>query len=187
MDALRLENAAAIPSIGGLPAAYLLGNDSPLTDKIAPTLIARPEGNAMSNHFAYSEGFVLRNDGNSTEGGRKFINHFFSDPQNITDYVLISAPEMMPPRRDLLQSDAWQNHEAVQRYPELTELAYDNWDKLSAYMQAGDDGQPLYNAASANIDSTLGRAVDQLIVGGMSPEDAVSWAESELEGLGFST
>jgi multiple sugar transport system substrate-binding protein len=93
------------------------------------------------------------------------------------------SPGAHPPTREGLESDAYTSNELVQDNPEVLDLVRDNWDAFTTVLATGDDGAPNIVAADAYGQQKFGEAADQMLVGGLSPEETVDWLGEELRAL----
>jgi multiple sugar transport system substrate-binding protein len=180
--ALQQENAAAAMSVGGLPILTIMGNRPDFVEKLSPTAFPIPEGKEQDKWWAYMEGHVVWSGGEATEGAREFVN-FFSDSDKFMDFLLSAPLFQFPPTREGLDSDAYTSNEIVQDNPEVLKLVRNNWDAFTTVLATGDDGAPNIVAADAYGQQKFGEAADQLLIGGLSPEETVDWLAEELRAL----
>jgi len=180
--ALQQENAAGLMSVGGLPVLTIAGNRPDLIEKLSPTAFPVPEGKSQDKWWAYMEGHVVWADGENTEGGRAFVD-FFSKSDKFMDFVLSAPLFQFPPTRDQLDSDAVKENETIQNHPDVMKLVRNNWDAFTSVLATGTDGAPNIVAADAYGQQMFGQAADQLLVGGKSPDETVTWLADQLRGL----
>lgn len=176
--ALRSNDAAAHMSIG-IDPILIQANQPEELDNIFPSFYPTAENGNMDKWFTYFEGNVVRNDGDNTEGAKQFAE-FMSNSSKIMDFVLTAPVFQLPPTQDGLNSDEYQNNELVQRYPEVIEMANNNWDSMQAELLTADDGKPNPVAATSQIDRAKGRTTAQLLVNDRSPEEAVDFLAQKL-------
>jgi multiple sugar transport system substrate-binding protein len=182
IEALQQENAAAIMSVGGLPILSIQGNRPDLVEKLSPTAFPVPSGGKQDKWWAYMEGHVLWDGGNATEGGRQFID-FFSKSDKFMDFVLSAPLFQFPPTKEGLNSDAVKNNETIQENQAVLDLVKNNWDAFTSVLATGKDGAPNIVAADAYGQQMFGQSADQMLVGGKSPEETVTWVAEKLRGL----
>ena len=182
IEALQQENAAAIMSVGGLPILTIESNRPDLVENLSPTAFPVPSGNEQDKWWAYMEGHVLWDGGEATEGGRQFID-FFSKSDKFMEFVLSAPLFQFPPTKEGLDSDAVKNNEMIQNHQPVLDLVRDNWDAFTSVLATGDEGAPNIVAADAYGQQLFGQSADQLLVGGKSPEETVTWLAEKLRGL----
>ncbi|KAB1185505.1 MULTISPECIES: ABC transporter substrate-binding protein [Haloferax] len=182
IGALQQENAAAIASVGGLPILTIEGNRPDLVEKLSPMGFPVPEGGDQDKWWAYMEGHLVRNDGQNTEGAQAFVD-FFTQSSRFYDFVLSAPLFQFPPTREQLDAPEVTENEVIQQYPEVIELVRNNWDAFTTVLATGDDGAPNIVAADAYGEQLFGQAADQLLVGGLTPEETVDWLAEQLRGL----
>ncbi len=182
ISALQQENAAAAMSVGGLPILTIQANRPDLVEKLTPTAFPVPDGKGQDKWWAYMEGHVVWNSGSATEGAKQFVD-FFSKSDKFMDFVLSAPLFQFPPTREGLDSDAVQNNETIQQHPEVMDLVRDNWDSFTSILATGDDGAPNIVAADAYGQQVMGQSAEQMIVGGLSPDETVDWVADELRSL----
>lgn len=182
IGALQQENAAAIASVGGLPILTIQENRPDLVGKLSPTPFPVPDGKQQDKWWAYMEGHVVRNDGGTTEGAKRFAK-FFNESDRFMDFVLSAPLFQFPPTKEGLSSDAVQNNETIQQNQAALKLVEDNWDAFTSVLATGADGAPNIVAADAYGNQLFGQAADQMIVGGKSPDETVTWLADKLRGL----
>lgn len=182
IGALQQENAAAIVSVGGLPALTIQGNRPDLIENLSPMPFPVPSGNQQDQWWAYMEGHLVRNDGQNTEGAQAFVD-FFTGSDRFFDFVLSAPLFQFPPTREQLDDPAVTENETIQEFPEAMALVRDNWDAFTTVLATGDGGAPNIVAADAYGNQVFGQAADQLLVGGLSPDETVDWLGEELRGL----
>lgn len=182
IEALQQENVAAIASVGGLPILTIAENRPDLAENLAPAPYPVPDGRDHEQWWAYYEGHVVRNDGSATEGAQQFVE-FFSKSDQFMDFLLAAPLFQLPPTRDGLDDDEYRDHEVVQEYPGVLELAEEHWDAFSTVLETGDEGAPNILAAEGYANHAFGRAADELVIGDRSPEETVDWVADELRNL----
>lgn len=182
IGALQQENAAAIASVGGLPILTIQENRPDLVEKLSPMPFPIPDGKQQDKWWAYMEGHVVRNDGGATKGAQEFVK-FFNESERFMDFVLSAPLFQFPPTKEGLSSDAVRNNEVVKEHQDVLKMVEDNWDAFTSVLATGADGAPNIVAADAYGNQLFGQAADQLVVGGKSPSETVSWLADELRGL----
>ena len=182
IGALQQENAAAIASVGGLPILTIQENRPDLVEKLSPMPFPVPNGKKQDKWWAYMEGHVVRNDGGATEGAQQFAK-FFNESDRFMDFVLSAPLFQFPPTKEGLSSDAVKNNETIQQHQPVMDLVRDNWDAFTSVLATGADGAPNIVAADAYGNQLFGQAADQMIVGGKSPDETVTWLGDKLRGL----
>lgn len=182
IEALQQENAAAIMSVGGLPILTIEGNRPDLVEKLSPTAFPVPGGRSQDKWWAYMEGHVLWESGAATEGARQFVD-FFSKSDKFMEFVLSAPLFQFPPTKEGLNSDAMKENETIQKHQPVVDLVRDNWDAFTTVLATGDDGAPNIVGADAYGQQLFGQSADQLLVGGKSPEETVTWVTEKLRGL----
>lgn len=182
IGALQQENAAAIPSVGGLAILSIKANRPKLVDKLSPMALPVPSGRSMDPWWAYMEGMVVRSDGDATDGARQFVD-FFTKSSSFMDFVLSQPLFQFPPRKSQLNSDAVKNNDTLQNHTDVLDLVKNNWDHFSTILETGTDGAPNITAANAYNVQAFGQAADQMVVGGKSPSETVDWLGKKLRSL----
>jgi multiple sugar transport system substrate-binding protein len=182
ISALQQENAAAAMSVGGLPILTIMGNRPDLVDKLSPTAFPVPDGKEQDKWWAYMEGHVVWSGGEATDGAREFVK-FFNESDRFMDFLLSAPLFQFPPTREGLDREAYTSNEVVQDNPEVMKLVRENWDAFTTVLATGDDGAPNIVGADAYGQQTFGEAADQMLVGGLSPEETVDWLAEELRAL----
>ena len=182
IGALQQENAAAGVSVGGLPLLIMLGNRPDLVDQFSPMPFPVPAGKAQDKWWAYMEGHLVRNDGESTAGAVEFVD-FFNSSDRFFEFILSAPLFQFPPSREQLDHEAVTSNETLQRFPEVPQLVRDNWDVFTSVLATGDGGAPNIVAADAYGNQVFGQAADQLLVGGLSPAETVDWLGDSLRSL----
>lgn len=182
IGALQQENAASLMSVGGLPVLSIAGNRPDLVEKLSPTAFPLADGKQQDKWWAYMEGHVVWQSGENTDGAREFVN-FFSRSDKFMDFVLSAPLFQFPPTREQLDSDAVKENETIQEHPEVMQLVRDNWDAFTSILATGTDGAPNIVAADAYGQQLFGQAADQLLVGGKTPDETVTWLADQLHGL----
>lgn len=182
IGALQQENAAAIASVGGLPVLTIQGNRPDLVEKLSPMGFPVPNGAGQDKWWSYMEGHLVRNDGQNTEGAQAFVD-FFTQSSRFYDFILSAPLFQFPPTKAQLDAPEVTENEVIQQYPEVMELVRNNWDAFTTVLATGDDGAPNIVAADAYSEQLFGQAADQLLVGGLTPDEAVDWLAGKLRGL----
>ena len=97
---------------------------------------------------------------------------------------MLSAPLFQfPPTREQLDAPEVTENEVIQQHPDVMNLVRDNWDAFTSVLATGDDGAPNIVAADAYSEQLFGQAADQLLVGGLTPDETVDWLAEQLRGL----
>ncbi|WEL27888.1 ABC-type sugar transport system, periplasmic component (plasmid) [Haloferax volcanii] len=182
IGALQQENAAAIASVGGLPILTIQANRPDLVENLSPMPFPVPSGAAQDKWWAYMEGHLVRNDGQNTEGAQAFVD-FFTSSSRFFDFVLSAPLFQFPPTREQLDAPEVTENEVIQQHPDVMNLVRDNWDAFTSVLATGDDGAPNIVAADAYSEQLFGQAADQLLVGGLTPDETVDWLAEQLRGL----
>jgi multiple sugar transport system substrate-binding protein len=169
-------------SVGGLPILTIMGNRPDLVDKLSPTAFPVPDGKEQDKWWAYMEGHVVWSGGEATDGAREFVK-FFNESDRFMDFLLSAPLFQFPPTREGLDREAYTSNEVVQDNPEVMKLVRENWDAFTTVLATGDDGAPNIVGADAYGQQTFGEAADQMLVGGLSPEETVDWLAEELRAL----
>lgn len=182
IGALQQENAAAGVSVGGLPILTMQANRPDLVQNFSPMPFPVPQGKAQDKWWAYMEGHLVRSDGDNTQGAREFVT-FFSESDKFFDFILSAPLFQFPPSREQLDADPMAENETLNEFPEVLELVRNNWDVFTSVLATGDDGAPNLTAAKAYGNQAFGQAADQLLVGGLSPEETVDFLAETLRGL----
>ena len=182
IGALQQENVAAIPSVGGFPILSIAENRPELAQNLSPAPFPIPEGREHENWWAYYEGHVVRNDGSATEGAQEFVE-FFSKSERFMDFLLTAPLFQLPPTREQLGNETYRNHEIVQEYPGVMNLAEEYWDVFTTILETADGGAPNLLGAEGYANHVFGRGADELLIGDRSPEDTVDWVADELRTL----
>lgn len=180
--ALMQENAAAGVSVGGLPMLIMGANRPEFTENFSAMPFPVPEGRQQDKWWAYMEGHLVRNDGESTEGAREFVT-FFNQSERFFDFILSAPLFQFPPSLEQLRSDRVQDNEQLQQFPGILELVEGHWDVFTSVLATGDDGAPNLTAARAYGNQVFGQAADQLLVGGRSPAETVDWLADALRSI----
>lgn len=181
-QALQQENAAALMSAGGLPILTIRQNRPDLVENLSPTPFPIPEDGEQNKWWTYMEGHVVRNDGNATEAAQEFTR-FFSESDRFLDFVLSQPLFQWPPTQEGLDSDVVQENEILSEHEDAVELVRNNWDSFTSILETGDEGAPNIVAADAYGEQIFGQSAEQMIVGGLSPEETVDWVAEALRGL----
>jgi len=182
IGALQQENAAAIMSVGGLPVLTIQEARPDLVENLSPTAFPLPDGRSQDKWWAYMEGHVVWDGGDSTDGAKEFVK-FFSESERFMDFVLSAPLFQFPPTEEGLNSDAVKDNEVIQQHQDAMDLVRDNWDAFTTVLATGDDGAPNIVAADAYGQQVFGQSTDQMVVGDLSPEETVSWVADELRAL----
>ena len=182
INALQQENAAAGVSVGGLPILTMMSNRPDLVENFSPMPFPVADGKAQDKWWAYMEGHLVRSDGDNTQGAREFVE-FFSESDRFFDFILSAPLFQFPPSREQLDAPPMQENETLQRFPEALSLVRDNWDVFTSVLETGDDGAPNLTAAQGYGNQVFGQAADQMLVGGLSPEETVDFLAETLRGL----
>jgi multiple sugar transport system substrate-binding protein len=182
INALQQENAAAGVSVGGLPILTMMSNRPDLVENFSPMPFPVADGKAQDKWWAYMEGHLVRSDGDNTQGAREFVE-FFSGSDRFFDFILSAPLFQFPPSREQLDAPPMQENETLQRFPEALSLVRDNWDVFTSVLETGDDGAPNLTAAQGYGNQVFGQAADQMLVGGLSPEETVDFLAETLRGL----
>ncbi|MFC7203345.1 ABC transporter substrate-binding protein [Haloferax namakaokahaiae] len=182
IGALQQENAAAIASVGGLPVLTIQANRPDLVEKLSPMGFPVPSGGAQDKWWAYMEGHLVRNDGQNTEGAQAFVE-FFNQSSRFYDFILSAPLFQFPPTREQLDAPEVTENETIQQFPAVMDLVRNNWDAFTTVLATGEGGAPNIVAADAYSEQLFGQAADQLLVGGLTPEETVDWLADELRGL----
>lgn len=182
VGALMQENAAAGVSVGGLPMLIMLGNRPELVEKFSVMPFPVPAGKAQDKWWAYMEGHLVRNDGESTAGAVEFVN-FFNGSDRFFDFILAAPLFQFPPSREQLEHEAVESNELLGQFPDILQLVKDNWDVFTSVLATGDGGAPNIVAADAYGNQVFGQAADQLLIGGRSPAETVDWLGEKLRSL----
>lgn len=180
--ALQQENAAAAMSVGGYPILVISGNRPDLVENLSPTAFPIPDGKAQDKWWAYMEGHVVWKHGDATEGAKKFVD-FFSKSDKFLDFVLSAPLFQFPPTKEMLDRDKVKNNEMIQKHQPVMDLIRDNWDAFTSVLATGTDGAPNIVAANAYSQQVFGQSAEQMLVGGKSPEETVSWVAEKLRSL----
>lgn len=181
-NALQVGNVAAAPGAGGIFPTVIQSDRPELLEKMSATMFPLSSDSGMDHLFSYTEGLLLRSDGNATEGGREYISYFIENDY-LMDYVMSSPLEMLPPKKELLSNEQWRQNGVYQYTPEWVDQVESNWDKITGYHQTGDDTAPQYPYSQGHVNSVIGKAADQMLVGSSSPSEAIDSLIKSLKDL----
>jgi multiple sugar transport system substrate-binding protein len=181
-NALIQEQAAAALTIGGLMILQVQADRPDLADKLRATPFPLAEGVDQGHWWAYTEGFYLHDEAPNLDGAREYLEFFMSSDYYL-DFIMETPLFNFPTSLDQVQSDTYQGNELVQAHQDLVDLVVDNWEYMRPVLATGDDGAPNLVAANAYGQQLMGQSADQLIAGGLSPEETVDWVAEELRSL----
>jgi multiple sugar transport system substrate-binding protein len=181
VNALQTDSAASHMSIS-LDPLLIQANRPDLLDSLTAAPYPKPQGVNAEKWFAYYEGNVVRSDGSTTEGAKLFAEFFSRSPKTM-DFVLSQPLFQVPPTREGLNSDRFQNNDLISQFPEAVEIIDNNWDKWRPSFLTADEAKPNAVAAQSQVERVMGQAAAELLVNDRSPEDTVSWVAETLRGL----
>lgn len=182
IEALQQENVASLASVGGYPVLSIVENRPDLAENLTAVPFPLPGGRDQEKWWAYYEGHVVWDDGTATEGAQQFVE-FFSTSDRFMDFLLTAPLFQLPPTRDGLNAEAYRNDDVVQQFPEVLELSEEYYDTFTTILATGDEGAPNILASEGYANHVFGRGADELLVGGLSPEETVDWVADELRSL----
>jgi multiple sugar transport system substrate-binding protein len=182
IEALQQENVAALASVGGFPVISISENRPDLAENLAAVPFPLPGDREQEKWWAYFEGHVVRSDGDTTEGGQEFVE-FFSNSDQFMEFLLTQPLFQLPPTQEGLTNEQYRSNDLVQQFPEVLDLTEQYWDSFTTILATGDDGAPNLTGSDAYSNQVFGRAADELLIGGLSPEETVDFVAEELRSL----
>lgn len=183
VEALQQESVAADLNLAGLPVATILENRPELVDVLAPTgFPVGPNKGDSDRILVYMEGHYIRNDGGNVEAAQQFVD-YFQKSDRILDFILSDPSIQFPPSEELVKGDEMEQAEFHQNHPETLEFVRSNWDALVSIVNTGEGGAPNPMGGLQFDADWMGGAVEQMLVGGRSPEETVDWVAEKLRGM----
>lgn len=182
IEALQQENVAALASVGGFPVISISENRPDLAENLAAVPYPLPGNREQEKWWAYFEGHVVWDDGDATEGAQDFVE-FFSSSDQFMDFLLTQPLFQLPPTREGLNNEQYRSNDLVQQYPEVLDLTEEYYDSFTTILATGDEGAPNLLGSDAYSNQVFGRAADELLIGGLSPEETVDFVADELRAL----
>ena len=110
----------------------------------------------------------------------KFIA-FLSQPENMTEWVLMSPGGGQPVSDVVIENETYQNNEVVQSFGELSIEIAEAFNSVQAFGLVKDKNYTIMGEITGT--NALGTMVNQVTVGDMNVEDALSGARETLEPL----
>lgn len=182
INAFVQEQAAAALTIGGLIILQVKANRPDLASKLRAMPFPSVEGVESDHWWAYTEGFYLYENASNLEGARQYLEFFMSSDFYL-DFITETPLFNFPTSLEQVRSDTYQNVEIVSNHQQLVDIVVDNWEKMRPVLATADNGGPNIVSANAYGQQMMGQSADQLVAGGLSPEETVDWAAEKLRGL----
>ncbi|MFL2132984.1 ABC transporter substrate-binding protein [Desemzia sp. FAM 24101] len=104
---------------------------------------------------------------------------FMSEPENMTEWVLMSPGGAQPVSDEVTNSEEYQNNEVVQAFGELSTEIAGSFDAIQVFGLV--EGQNFTHMGAITGSNAIGTLINQITVGDASIDEAIERAQSTIE------
>ncbi|MDN7242187.1 sugar ABC transporter substrate-binding protein [Planococcus sp. N028] len=112
------------------------------------------------------------------EAAQKFLT-FMAEPENMTDWVLMSPGGAQPVSDLVTESEAYKSNEVVQAFGELSTEIASSFDDIQVFGLV--DGKNFLKMGDISSSGEIPKMINGVTVGEQSVDDAIKTAESNLQ------
>lgn len=173
---------SVIYSIGRIFAA-LEGTNPEWMDHTIPLAVPweQHRDDGITNRQTVSQ-FGVFEDSENPDAAKEWLTTLYNSHHYID--LIHSVPfHNTPLTEELAQSDEYLDHELLQEYPQIAEFYANFLEMGTSAMLAGDDGGVSRRLAQSELPSHLGKLLEDTLVGGDDPGDAIDTAAENLRDI----
>jgi multiple sugar transport system substrate-binding protein len=127
----------------------------------------------------YSNGIMmLTDDAKKQEGIAKFFE-FLYEPDNYANFVNAEPGLFLPVTQTAFDSETYWNDPVISKYKEQVEVLLEASENGALFGFTDGVSSSIGKVAGPNF---IAQTLEQIVVNGMSPEEAVEWGQKQMEG-----
>lgn len=127
----------------------------------------------------YSNGAMVLSDDEAAQSGAAEFLTWLLQPEHYGDFLNAEPGLFLPVTDNGAELESWRSNEVVSTYGECVDAMLDQSQtgELFGFV----DGQYISSIGEISGQNILAQAIQQMYVNGMSPADAVAWAQGQMQ------
>lgn len=138
----------------------------------------KDSGGAPGSIYYSNAGMVLAEDAGRQAASTDFMK-WLMEPENYARFLNAEPGLFLPVTTDSAQAEAWRSSEILNTYSDCVDTMLDQSESGGLFGFV--DGQYIPRIGDISGQNILAQAIQRVYVNGESPEEAVSWAQTEME------
>lgn len=180
-SALVAQRASMITFKGSFLRGWTEAGLSP--DSLAAVPIPLPDGDGVSTSLSYSNAIMVLTDDPAKQEGIKTFLDFFLRPDIYGKWLGEAEPGLfLPVTQQGEEAETFWNSPIIAQFADemRTQIEVNRTSKLYGFTQDA------YCPQVGEFEGQFlpAKAVERMVVGGLSPEDAVAWLQEQMEAVG---
>jgi multiple sugar transport system substrate-binding protein len=136
-----------------------------------------PDGGEEGSIY-YSNGIMVLTDEESKQEAIATFFDFLYEPENYSNFVNAEPGLFLPVTKTAFDSEAYWNNPVISQYKEQVQVLLDASENGSLFGFTDGVSSSIGKVAGPNF---IAQTLEQIIVNGMSPEEAVEWGQKQME------